>query len=178
MLYVLWSFFLLVTLAQAGRGQDVVSLLRAGNIDSVRAVLNGREPMTLTDGNLLYCAGVLESNAEKSARLFERALNYSPSESCREEMIARMVEYYCLIRNLDRMAEKIAMYFKQYPDGERRLEVERYSVLLAQLRKDNDTAIRQADRFLTENKSGETVQWLTIDKARSLQKMGKHIGAE
>jgi hypothetical protein len=76
-----------------------------------------------------------------------------------------------------KLSETVADYRSRWETGRYRGEMQRLSVLTDGLSKEYESALRQCDRYLMDNSSGDKQHWGLVDKARILSAHGMEIGA-
>ncbi len=164
-------------LAAPGRADIIYSLIARGRLAEARDSLSSTLTASLRDGNRLFYLSLLEPNADKSAQLMEAALNASVSPAYREEIYFRLAQYYFLRGDLKKLEQTVIDYRALWEAGTYRGEMFRISVLVDEMVRAYESALRQADRYLLEYSEGHLAQWGIIDKARVMQGYNKQIGA-
>ena len=171
---------LLISLAwfpSPARPDTVYDLIKAGRIDEAQDSLSGQTRASVRDANTLFCQGLLEPDADQSVRLMQAALDGNPSAQFQEEMMYRLAQFYLMRRDYRKLSEIIAEYKSRWENGRFRGEIQRLSVLADELDKEYESALRQCDRYLMDNSSGDQQHWGLVDKVRILNAHGKEIGA-
>ncbi|MEW5994710.1 MAG: SPOR domain-containing protein [Candidatus Zixiibacteriota bacterium] len=156
---------------------DIYSLIQRGELQRARECLSDATTASLRDGNRLYFQSLLEPSAKRSVQLMEAALNTSVSPSFQEEIYYRLAQYYLLQAEPDRLGRLVGEYLSRWEAGKYRCDMLRMSVMVDELRRSHESALRQADRYLLEYSDGPAAQWGLIDKARLMFGHDKHIGA-
>ena len=173
---VLSAIIGLLACADAG-SQTVYELIQGGRLEEARDSLSAHASAAVRDGNTLFYQSLLESNGAASARLMNAALDATLPSQHREEITYRLAQYYLLRKDYRRVTDLLTDYFSRWEKGSYRQEMLRMSVLADEQTGSFETALRQCDRYLVENATGDPQQWGLIDKARILNTHGKQIGA-
>ncbi|MCP4684317.1 MAG: SPOR domain-containing protein [bacterium] len=156
---------------------DIYGLIRDGKLQEARDSLSLRATAASRDGDYLFCQSLLESNAAQASRLMEAALNTSVSARFQEEIHYRLAQYYLIAGDRANLARLLTDYQSRWPQGKYESEMMRLSVLLDEMAKDFEAALKQCDRYLITYKSSPFEQWGQIDKARVLAANKKNIGS-
>jgi tetratricopeptide (TPR) repeat protein len=159
------------------RGDDIYTLIREGKLHEAADSLSQQSSAALRDGRLLFLQSLIEPDADEAARLMEAALNTSVPSLYREEIYLRLAQYYLMKQDYRRLSRFVNEYRARWETGRYEAEMMRLAVLLAEIEKDYDAALKQADRYLLRFTDGEQKQWGEIDKARVLWAHDKDIGA-
>ncbi len=167
---------LLMSLVLQARADNIYALIKKGDIDQARDSLSNVATAALRDGNTLFYQSLVEPDAERAARLMRAALTASVSTMYREEISYRLGQYYLLTKQYDALGTLLADYNARWESGKYRAEMLRLSILLEDLKKNYDAALRLCDRYLVRYPDGEEAQWGQIDKARVMQHSGKGVG--
>ncbi|HUV30226.1 MAG TPA: SPOR domain-containing protein [Acidobacteriota bacterium] len=157
--------------------RDIYTLIREGNLREAADSLSAHSSAELRDGRLLFFQSLLERDGAESARLMEAALNASVPARFQEEIYYRLVQYYLLTGDVQRLSVLVSEYRARWETGRYDDQMLRFTVLANQLAGDYDTALREADRYLLRYSEGERYQWGRVDKARVLWANDKAIGA-
>ncbi len=174
------SIVLLILIAVSSTSADdrIWELIQDGKIDEARRRLSEVSTAALRNGDNLFFQAMLEPNANRAANLFEVALNSSVDTRFREIIFLRLAQYYYITGRTRQLQKLIVDYRVSFEDGRFRQQVLRYSALVDEQKQAYESALRQADRYLMENSSGDAEQWGLIDKARVLSRNNKDIGAD
>jgi len=156
---------------------DIYTLIRQGKFAEASDSLSILTTASLRDGNVLFFRGLLEPDANESVRLMNAALNASVDPIYREEIYYHLAQYYFITSQFDMLGKIVNDYRARWEYGKYKPEMLRFSVAMDQLTGANESAIRQMDRYLLENKNLERYQWGVVDKARVMIASGKKIGA-
>ncbi len=167
----------LLALSVTSDGSDLYQLILEGNIEQAADSLSSVSTASTRDGNLLFYAGMLETDGARAARFMQAALQASVSPLHREQIYLRLAQYHLLNRHLDSLGDIITEYLTRWETGRYRDEMLRYSILIDDLKENRESALRQIDRYGLEYTTGDAAQWGRIDKARILLQAGKKIGA-
>jgi tetratricopeptide (TPR) repeat protein len=159
------------------KSETVYSLIQRGQIEEARDSLSRQVSAGVRDGDALCLQGMLESDGAAAARLMEAALAAARPSQYWEETTYRLAQYYLLQRNYSRVTELVTNYMTHPDKATFRPQMMRLSILAAERTKQHESALRQCDRYLIENNTGDVQQWGLIDKARILEANGKTIGA-
>jgi len=168
--------FILLFLAAGVRAESIYNLIREGEIKQAVDSLSQVSTAALRNGNNLFFQSLLESDGARAASLMEAALNASVSHRYREEIHFRLAQYYFVAGNYRRLQRTIADYRATWENGRYRSEILRYSAAVDEHAGENESALRQTDRYLLEYTGNES-QWGIIDKARAMLANNKRIGA-
>ncbi len=175
-------FIIIVSLAAllGGPGAsaaDIYGLIKAGKLSEARDSLSRTATASSRDGDHLFYQSLLESNADQSARLMEAALTTSVSARYQEDIHYLLAQYYLLKNDKANLGRLLVDYQSRWQDGKYKSEMMRLSVLLDEMSKDYEAALRQCDRYVVAYKSGPYEQWGQVDKARVLAANKKNIGS-
>jgi len=156
---------------------DIYGLIRDGKLSEARDSLSRMATASSRNGDYLFYQSLLETNADQAARLMETALQASVSARFQEDIHYRLSQYYLLKGERASLGRLLAEYQSRWPTGKYESEIMRLSVLLDEMAKDYEAALRQCDRYLITYKSSIFEQWGQIDKARVLAANKKNIGS-
>jgi len=156
---------------------DIYTLIKEGRLNEASDSLSAQSSAALRDGRLLFLRGLLEENADESARLMEAALQASVPVRYQEEIYYRLAQYYLIKLDCRQLSRLVNEYRARWETGRYQGEMMRFSVLVDQLTNDFESALRQIDHYLLRYTTGDKAQHGKIDKARVLQAHGKGIGA-
>lgn len=168
----------IMSMAATGRSSSVYELIREGRVKEAQEALSKTASAAARDGDFLFFQALLEPDAAQSARLMEASLNASVSSEYREEIHYLLAQYYLLQRDYGKLARIINEYRARWEEGRYREEMLRYSALVDEFSGEQESALRQVDRYLVKYATGESAQWGLIDKARVFLNTGKKIGAQ
>jgi tetratricopeptide (TPR) repeat protein len=171
------SAIVVLALSGPAQSESVYSLIQRGRFDEARDSLSRQASASVRDGDALFCQALLETNGAAAARLMEAALGAPNGSTHAEEITYRLAQYYHFRRDYNRVSELVDNYLTDWSKGSFRGRMLRLSVLADERAGELDAALRQCDRYLVENSSGESQQWGLIDKARVMEANGKSIGA-
>ncbi len=174
---IVLATFLAVTLGSLARSESVYSLIQRGRLDEARDSLSQHTSAGVRDGNVLFFQGLLETNGDEAARLMEAARTAPVKSIYLEDITYRLAQYYFVCGNYTRLGELANGYLSTWAKGTYRSQMIRLSVLSAEKTKAYDAALKQCDRYLSDNSGLDAQQWGLIDKARILEGNGKQIGA-
>jgi hypothetical protein len=167
---VVWSF-------TAARPDSIYDLIMAGRVDDARDSLSRQTSASVRDATNLFCQALLEPEGARAAGLMQAALGSGPRAEYLEEITFRLAQYYLMRKDYRRLAETVTDYQSRWESGQYRGEMQRLSVLTDELSKEYESALRQCDRYLMDNSSGDKQHWGLVDKVRILSAHGKAIGA-
>jgi tetratricopeptide (TPR) repeat protein len=145
---------------------DIYTLIVSGQLDLAEDSLAKLPSTALRDGNMLYYASMIETDAGKSAALMEAALGSSVSAIHREKIHYLLAQYYFLRGDYARLGEIVTEYMSLWETGRHRPQMQRLSTQLDEQAGQYESAARQADRYLKLFDYGATEQWGKVDKAR------------
>jgi len=169
---------ILLALSSDGRASDIYSLIVGGDLKGAADSLSSVSSAMTRDGNLLFYAGLLATDGDKSIKLMQAALQAAVSTLHQEQIHYRLAQYYWLNRDLKNLGRIVTEYLTRWEFGQYRGEMIRYSVLVDDLSADYESALRQADRYSLAYSDGAAAQWGQVDKARVMLHHGKRIGAD
>ncbi|MEA3297610.1 MAG: hypothetical protein U9R56_07085, partial [candidate division Zixibacteria bacterium] len=171
-------FACVVLLFTAGiSASSIYSLIMNGDIESAADSLSKYSTASLRDGNVLFCAGLLQADAEESVRLMEAALNVSVAAVYREQIYYRRAQYYFIKKDYDKLHQITTDYHALWETGRYGKDMQRYSILINEMSDKYESALRQADRYYLLYGYDDDAQWGKIDKARVMLRNHKRIGA-
>ena len=159
------------------RASDIYSLIREGKFIEANDSLSLLTTASLRDGNVLFFRALLEPNGEESVRLMKAALKASVDPVYQEEIYYHLAHYYFITNQFDLLGGIVNEYRARWEYGKYKPEMLRFSVAMDQITGASESAIRQVDRYLLENKNMERYQWGVVDKARVMMASGKKIGS-
>lgn len=180
MMYRIFTIIACLFLAAgpASAADDIYRLIQQGKLDEARQALARVSTASMRDGNHLFFQALLEPDGKRAADLMEVALTASVDFQYREAIHLHLAQYYYLTGAWEKLERLIVNYRAKFEHGEYHRQMARFSTLLDEHAGEQESALRQADRYLLENNSGEARQWGEIDKARVLLANKKAIGAE
>ncbi len=145
---------------------DIYSLIVGGELDLAEDSLASLPSTALRNGNMLYYASMIETDADKSAALMEAALSSSVSAIHREKIQFLLAQYYFLKGDHAHLSKIVTDYLSMWETGRHRSQMQRLSTRLDEVSGQLASAARQADRYLVLFDYGAAEQWGQIDKAR------------
>lgn len=163
--------------ASGAFADDAYTLIKDGKLEEARDSLSRLATASSRDGDYLFFQSLLETRADAAARLMEAALSASVAARFQEEIYFRLAQYYVLKGERDSLGRLLADYQSRWPQGKYEAEMMRFSVLLDEMSKNYEAALRQCDRYLVTYKSSPLEQWGQVDKARILAANKKNIGS-
>jgi len=169
---------LMAILVGSGRTTDIYSLIVDGDIKQAADSLSSVSSASTRDGDLLFYAGLLETDGAKSIKLMQAALQVSVSPLHRKQIYYRLAQYYFLNRDLKNLGLIVTEYLSRWEFGRYRDEMLRYSSMVDDISSNYESALRQVDRYLLSYADGSRGQWGQIDKVRVMLRYGKKIGAD
>jgi len=168
---------LLVWFSSSACADTIYDLIKAGRVDEARDSLSRQASVSVRDATTLFCQALLEPEADRAVRLMEAALSSGPPAQYREEITFRLAQYYLMRRDYRKLSEAVTDYQSRWETGRYRGEMLRLSVLADGQSKEYESALRQCDRYLMDNSSGDKQHWGLVDKVRILSAHSKEIGA-
>ena len=168
---------LLIWFSTPARPDTIYDLIKAGRVDEARDSLSRQSSVSVRDATTLFCQALLEPEADRAVSLMEAALGSNPRAEYREEITFRLAQYCLMRKDYRRLAETVTDYQSRWEKGRFRGEMQRLSILTDGLSKEYESALRQCDRYLLDNSSGDKQHWGLVDKVRILSAHGKEIGA-
>lgn len=155
----------------------IYDLIMSGELKAARDLLSDESTASQRDGTGLFCQSLLQSDADLSAQLKEAALRASLSPRYQEEAYYRLAQYYLLTENYSKLGRIVGEYRARWEDGDRAADMDHYSIIADELTSNQESAIRQADRYLVKYQRHELYQRGLIDKVRLMIAHHKAIGA-
>jgi len=177
MLRVLTTVGIVLFAAAGGRAADIYQLIVGGDLKEAADSLSSVSTAMTRDGDLLFYAGMLETDGEKSIKLMQAALQAAVSSLHQEQIYYRLAQYYLLSGDMKNLGRIVTEYLTRWEFGQYRAEMMRYSILVDDRAGEYESALRQVDRYSVTFSSGDVAQWGQVDKARILLHNGKKIGA-
>ncbi len=176
------TVLLILTLAlmAAGPGvasSNIYSLIANGDLREAEDSLSNVSTASTRNGDLLFCASLLERDADQAVRLMEAALGAAVAPTHRERIYHRLAQYRFIQGDYEALGKIVAEYMAMFESGRHRDEMQRYSVIVDEYGGDLESALRQADRYAVSFGKGRKAQWGQIDKARVMLANRKRIGA-
>lgn len=156
-------------LASSLNASEIYEYIQNGQLDQAREKLSAVATASTRDGNALFYQGLLETSADKAARLFETALESNVDVKYQEVIYFRLAQCYLVTGKTKQLSRILAEYTARWEKGEYRAEMARLSILLDELQGDRESALRQCDRYLIDFSQGDNEQAGLIDKARLLE---------
>jgi len=129
------------------------------------------------NGDVLFYQSLVEQDGIKSAQLMQASLRASVSPGYLEEIYFRLAGFYFINDDYENLSRTVNEYRTRWEEGRYNREFIRFSVLIDQMNKDYDAALRQADRYLLKWSKDNEAQMGVLDKARILLAYNKTIGA-
>ena len=169
--------FVLFCFCQEAKAESIFGLILKGKIKEASVSLSKISTASSRDGNSLYYLSLLESNGEQSARLMEAAVNASVSPMYIEQIYYRLAQYYFASGEFKKLDEKIRQYRLRWENGRYIGEILRLAALRDQLKKNYESSLKTADKYLLLFSERDLNQQGTIDKARIMMASKKKIGA-
>ncbi|MEW5796397.1 MAG: SPOR domain-containing protein [Candidatus Zixiibacteriota bacterium] len=174
---IVFSVVIVSMLSGTAGAQTVYSLIQKGKLMEARDSLSRLAQASVRDGNTLFYQGLLEQDGAIAVKSMEAAFEASLPSQHHEEISYRLAQYYLFTGDYRRLASLVSDYFSRWERGMYRAEMRRLSVFADERTGSYESALRQCDRYLVDNSSGDPQQWGLIDKARVLSAHGKQIGA-
>lgn len=162
----------------AAEAESIYGLITRGDLERAEDSLASLSSTELRDGNMLFYASLIETDAEKSADLMQAALRSSVSPIHREEIYNLLAEYYYLKGDYDRLRGVLLDYLTVWESGRHRRYMMRLATLVDELTGAHNAARRQAERYLMHYPEGDEAQWGLIDKARIMAESGEDVAAD
>lgn len=160
------------------QAESIYGLISKGEIERVEDSLSKLPSSALRDGNMLFYASLIETDAEKSADLMRAALRSSVSPIHREEIYNLLAEYYYLKGDFAELREILLDYLTLWESGRHRRHMMRLATLVDERTDAIDAATRQAERYLMHYPEDDEAQWGLIDKARLMAASGEKVKAD
>ncbi len=167
-----------VAIAGPSGAESIYGLITKGQIQQAEDSLSSLTSSELRDGNMLFYASLIESDAGKSADLMRAALRSSVSPIHREEIYNLLAEYYYLQGEFDELRAVLLDYLTLWESGRHRGHMMRLATLVDERTGALEAARRQAERYLLHYPEGDEVQWGLIDKARLMAASGQEVAAD
>jgi len=167
-----------LTLAASAHADNIYTLIREGRLKEAVDSLSRLTTASSRDGNVLFFQSLVEPDANNSAELMKAALRASVSTVYREEIYYRLACYHFLNGDYGSLAEIVNNYRTRWETGRYRKKIMRFSIIIDQMNKRYEAALRQTDRYLLKWPDGYEAQAGLLDKARILKANKKNIGAE
>ena len=174
--FLIFIIFILVAIPVSA--EQIYSLIQEGRIKEAQEKLSRLTTAAVRNGDVLFYQALLETDAAKAAELMEAALNSSVSIKYQQEIYYRLAQYYLLNENFDRLSRLVIEYRAKWENGHYEREFLRFSIIADQMRREYESALKQADRYLLKWPDGEMAQPGMIDKARIMDAYHKNIGAD
>jgi hypothetical protein len=169
---------ILLTATGLTAGESIYGLITRGEIERAEDSLASLPSSELRDGNMLFYASLIETDAEKSVDLMRAALRSSVSPIHREEIYNLLAEYYYLKGDYTELRQVLLDYLTLWESGRHRGHMMRLAALVDEQAGALDAARRQADRYLMHYPEGHESQWGLVDKARIMAAEGRSEAAE
>lgn len=157
--------------------QDIYTLISQGRLDKAGDSLAGLSSSSLRDGNILYYAGLIETDADKAAGLLEAALGSSVSAIHREEIQYLLAQYFFMKEDFPRARVIVDEYLSVNETGRHHGDVLRLAAVIDELSQDDESAARRVKRYLRLHSREYERQWGEIDEARLQWRTGEHSAA-
>ena len=159
------------------RAESIYSLITKGNLQQALDSLSQVSTASTRDGNLLFYASLLETDAEKSVQMMQAALGASVSAMHREQIYYRPAHFWFIKGDIAQLKNIVAEYLATWEVGHYRSDMLRFALLVDEQDQQYEAATRQVDRFLLAFPKGENGQLGKIDKARVMKQHGKNIAS-
>lgn len=156
---------------QAVRG-DILGLIQSGRADDALDSISDLGSTFAERGNVLFYRGLLETDADSSARLLEAARQDKVDSAYADVIAFRLAFYYLLKGNDTQAAQEATRYLSLSPRGNEALAMSRILVLKQEQEGERDEAASAIDFLLEQNPRGDARQWSLIDKARVSDEIG------
>ncbi|MDH3891985.1 MAG: SPOR domain-containing protein [candidate division Zixibacteria bacterium] len=171
------TVLLLVTPVFSSAATDIYQLIVEGDLRQAADSLSSVSTASTRDGDLLFYAGLMETDGAKAIKFMQAALQASVSPLHREQIYRRLAQYYHINRDLENLGRVVTDYLSRWEVGRYRDEMLRYSILVDDLQAQYESALRQLDHYALSYKDGDPGLWGRLDKARIMMHHGKKIGA-
>ena len=103
MRHLIVTVLLLVTPAVGSAATDIYKLIVEGDLRQAADSLSSVSTASTRNGDLLFYAGLLETDGDKTIKFMQAALQASVSPLHREQIYLRMAQYYHINRDLDNL---------------------------------------------------------------------------
>jgi TolA-binding protein len=167
-------FLLVLTFSQARAADDVVDLIRKGEIDEARRLLESSSSASRRDGDILFARALIESDGRKAYQLLETAENSAVNPKYKEEIVFLKTNYFLLLKDYKAAALAAAEYLENWENGKYRPTAMRLAAIAYKNAGQSEKADRFIARMLKEN--SETgigaVGWL--DQGNALYEAQKY----
>jgi len=168
---------LIFTLVVNVQAVSVYSLIKDGRLKAAVDSLSRLTTASSRDGDVLFYQSLVEQDGIKSAQLMQAALRASVSPGYLEEIYFRLAGFYFINDDYKNLSQTVNEYRTRWEEGRYNREFIRFSVLIDQMNKDYDAALRQTDRYLLKWSKDNEAQMGVLDKSRILLAHNKTIGA-
>ncbi|MBN1213245.1 MAG: SPOR domain-containing protein [candidate division Zixibacteria bacterium] len=168
---------LIFMLAVYARSESVYSLINEGKLKEAVDSLSRQTTASSRNGDILFFQSLVEQDGLKSAQLMQAALKASVSPEYLEEIYFRLAGFYFINNDYENLSRIVNEYHTRWEEGRYSREFMRFSVLIDQMNKDYDAALRQTDRYLLKWSKDDEAQLGVLDKARILLAHNKTVGA-
>jgi len=172
---VVWFGF--PAICGSATAQDIYLLIQSGKIDDAREAMQARSGQIQSDGNLLFCAALLEPNADSATALLEAALAKGAEDRFAQESYYRLAQMSCLTERYEKAVQWTLEYAGHYPKGVFLPDVTRLQALAFEQTNRSAQALDIVDQYVKRKLDREVAQRGLLDKARLLANMGKPVGA-
>ena len=156
---------------------NIYTLIKEGKLKQAVDSLSLLTTASSRDGDVLFFQSLVEQDGLKSAQLMQAALKASVSPVYLEEIYFRLAGFYFINNDYNNLSHIVNEYRTRWEEGRYGREFIRFSVLIDQMNKDYDAALRQTDRYLLKWSKDSEAQLGVLDKARILLTHNKTIGA-
>ncbi len=160
------SLFLVLLLAGSGTKADILDLIQTGRIVEARDSITDLGSTFAERGNVLFYRGLIEPDADSSARLLESSRENKVDSSFQEVIASRLAFYYLVKGNGGQATKEAMRYLSLSPQGEAAGAMSRIVLLEREPGGDTESAAPSIDSLLDQFPRGEIRQWLLIDQAR------------
>ncbi|MFH1687188.1 MAG: SPOR domain-containing protein [bacterium] len=154
--------------AAACSAEDIYDLISQGRLEQAGDSLAELSSSPMRDGNMLYYAGLIESDGDRAAGLLEAALSSSVGAIHREEVYFLLAQYYLLKEDYSRLSDIVTGYLSTNETGRHYGDMQRLAVVALESAGDSAAAMSQIKRYLRLNTKGDQAQWGEIDRVRLL----------